>query len=252
MDTKHPIPILSAMAGALLLSLACGTTPRDTEVVPAEGEASSPPIADSASNVALLRVVNAVPGEPATDVMVADHVAFSGIAYGAVTAYREFTASPVTFRVRPSVPENATPVVETTDRLNAGKHYTLLAMPGDPGGVELALLVDEVAPPADGKAALRVMNASPEPGTVDVDVKDSARTLVSGPGSSPASGFVDVAPVNGTLVIRRARAVLARVPEARLEAGRRYTVLLLGATQSPAGGHEARLIDEPYPGSPQS
>jgi hypothetical protein len=63
---------------------------------------------------------------------------------------------------------------------------------------------------------------------------------------------VDVAPLSGTLVVHRARVELARLTDARLEPGRRYTVLLLGAAQSPAGGHEARLIDEPYPGSPQS
>ena len=252
MKVRPPMLFVSATLAATCLGSACNRQPGESDAR-AEPEAStSPAIAEAASHVALLRVVNGVPGEPATDVMVGDQVAFDKVAFGTVTPYREFTTEAVTFRLRSSVPDNASPLAETTERLNAGKHYTLLAMPYDPGHVGMTLLVDEVAPPTEGKAALRVMNASPEPGNVDVDLKGSGRALVSGPAGSSASGFVDVAPVQGTLVVHRARAVLARVPDARLEPGRRYTVLLLGADQPPAGGHEARLIDEPYPGSPQS
>jgi hypothetical protein len=252
MNVRHRMPFVSAVITAAFLGLACGRESRNVQSLPATNDVTNPPIADAASHVALLRVVNAVPAEPATDVMIGDQIAFSQVAYGAVTPYREFTTEAVTFRLRPSVPDDASLMAETTERLNAGKHYTLLAMPNDPGGASLALLVDEVAPPAEGKAALRLMNASPEPGKVDVDVRGSTQALVSGPAGSSASGFVDVAPLNGTLVVHRSRAVLARVRDAHLESGRRYTLLLLGAAQSPAGGHEARLIDEPYPGSPQS
>ncbi len=248
MNVRPRIPLMAALA---LMALACAREPRQTPLQSRQDDVASP-LADTASDVALLRVVNAVPAEPATDVMIGDQIAFSQVAYGAVTPYREFTSELVNLRIRPSVPEDANTMAGTIERLNAGKHYTLLAMPNDPGGVALSLLVDEVAPPADGKASLRVMNASSEAGKVDVVLKGSAQALVSGPGSSPASGFVDVAPVRGTLVVHRARTVLARVPDARLEPGRRYTVLLLGAAASPAGGHEARLIDEPYASWPQS
>lgn len=253
MNARNRMLFVSAVIAAAFLGMACGRQSPVAQSLPAAHDIPNPPIADAASHVAFLRVVNAVPDEPATDVMVGDQVAFPQVSFGAVTPYREFTTEAVTFRVRPSVPDGASSMAETTERLNAGKHYTLLAMPNDPAGVGLALLVDEIAPPADGKAALRVLNASPEPGKVDVDVKGSSRALVSGPGDSPASGFVDVAPVQGTLLVHRAREVVARVPGARLEPGRRYTVLLLGSAQPAAAtGHEARLIDEPYPASPQS
>ncbi len=142
--------------------------------------------------------------------MIGDQVAFSQVAYGTLTPYREFTSELVDLRIRPSVPDGANTMARTVERLNAGKHYTLLAMPNDSGGVALSLLVDEVAPPADGKASLRVMNASSEAGKVDVVLKGSSQALVSGPGNSPASSFVDVTPVRGTLVVHRARAVVSR------------------------------------------
>jgi hypothetical protein len=242
---------LAALAAGVM-ALGCGREPREAQPLSTQDDMESAITTDAVTHVAFLRAVNGVPAEPATDFMVGDRVAFSQVGYGAVTPYLEFRSDSVTLRIRPSVPEGASAMAGTTEHLNAGRHYTLLAKPNDAGGVALSLLVDEVAPPADGKAALRVMNAAPEEGKVDVDLKGASQALVSVPGSGPVSGFVDVAPVSGTLVVRRARAVLARVPDARLEPGRRYTVLLLGAAASPAGGHEARLIDEPYAAWPQS
>jgi hypothetical protein len=244
-------PVVAGVAAALV-AVSCQREPQGYESGSSPVEEPSPvPVDAAASHTASLRVVNAVPSEPATDILVGDRLAFPQVEYGDVTPYQEVPSDVVTFRARPSVPDRAGPLVEMDQHLAAGKHYTLLAMADRSGGVELSLLTDEVVPPAEGKAGLRVLNASPEPGRVDVRLGGSSRPLVSGLGGGPASSFVDVPPVRGTLVVHGDRSVLARVPDAHLEPGKRYTVLLL-ADAEPPKGLEAKVIDEPAPASPQS
>ena len=229
--------------GTTLLPAACGQE-RGRASSSAAAHETAPAVAqERGSRVSLLRVVSAVPSEPATDVLVGSAVAFTKIVYGDVTPYQMVSSGALSVGIRPSVPEASTPIGETTVRLGAGKHYTLLATPAEAGGATLSLLVDEVAPPAEGKAAIRVVNASPEPGSVDVEMRGATRPLVSGEARSRASAFVDVAPRGGTLEVRSAGALRAHVSAAELRPGNRYTILLLKSSrQAPL---TARLIGEP-------
>jgi hypothetical protein len=90
---------------------------------------------------------------------------------------------------------------------------------------------DAAAPQPDDRARLRFASASPDAGALDLLV--SGKTIASGVGSTQASRPVEVAtgPATGEVRATNTAAVLATVP-LTLEAGRSYTVLVAGPSQS--------------------
>jgi hypothetical protein len=90
---------------------------------------------------------------------------------------------------------------------------------------------DAAAPQPDDRARLRFASASPDAGALDLLV--SGKTIARGVGSTQASRPVDVATGQATGEVRASNtaAVLATVPLS-LEAGRSYTVLVAGPSQS--------------------
>jgi hypothetical protein len=206
------------------------------------------PSAEVPAHPALVRVVHAMPSEPAADVFVGDHVTFSQVEYKAVTGYREVPGNLVTFRLRPAGQDRSEPLAEAVQGLGAGKHYTIVLMPANgPEAASLTVVNDEMVPPEDGKAKLRVVNAAPDAGRVDVLVGGKLTPLLSGVNVSAATGYEDVAPVTGTLEIRRDKTVLAKLPNTRIEAGKLYTVIVLERAAAPSGRMDAMVIDEPAP-----
>jgi Domain of unknown function (DUF4397) len=228
-----------------VLGSACSQTPKTANTRAAGDEAAAPPIAERGTHTALVRMVHAIPSEASVEVLTGDQVTFPDVAYRAVTEYRELPAQQTTFVLRPAGPGAASTLAETTEALDAGKHYTLVAMPGDERRpAVLSVISDELAPPDEGKAKLRVVNASPTASEIDVRLGGAERALVSANPGAPASGYSDIAPVDGPLDVRRANRILVRVPKARLEAGRLYTLLVMQSSSVQPGRLEAWVIDE--------
>lgn len=247
MNAYHRLGWTAGAAGltAILLSGACSQAPPSSNTRPAGDEAAAPPTTERGSHTALVRMVHAIPSEASVEVLAGDQVTFPEVAYRAVTEYREVPAQPTTFLLRPAGPDAAAPLAETTEALAAGKHYTLVAMPGDEHrAAVLSMIGDELAPPDEGKAKLRVVNASPLASEIDVRLGGGEKALVSANPGAPASGYSDIAPVNGPLDVRRADRVLVRVPKARLEAGRLYTLFVMQSSSVQPGRLEAWVIDE--------
>lgn len=90
---------------------------------------------------------------------------------------------------------------------------------------------DAAAPQPDDSARLRFASASPDAGALDLLV--SGKTIARGVGSTQASHPVAVETGSATAEVRASNttAVLATVP-LTLEAGRSYTVLVVGPSQS--------------------
>lgn len=228
-----------------LLGGACSQTPPTPNTRAVGDEAATPPMAAGGTHTALVRMVHAIPSEASVEVLAGDQVTFPDVAYRAVTEYRELPAQQTTFVLRPAGPGAASALAETTEALAAGKHYTLVAMPGDEQRPALLSVIgDELAPPDEGKAKLRVVNASPTASEIDVRLGGAERALVSANPGAPASGYSDITPVDGPLDVRRANRILVRVPKARLEAGRLYTLFVMESSSVQPGRLEAWVIDE--------
>jgi hypothetical protein len=186
------------------------------------------------SHMARVRVVHASPDAPAVDVLVNDNVAFSNAAFKGITAYAALDTGTYNVKV---VPTGATePVVIEADlALEGAKDYTVVAV-GKLENIEPLVLVDNNSTPAEGKAHVRFVHASPDAPAVDIAVKDGP-VLFS---NIAFKGVGDYLPVDaGTydLEVRLAgtETVALDVPGVNLTGQTVYTVFAMGlASGEPA------------------
>lgn len=129
----------------------------------------------------------------------------------------------------------AQPIAENSEGLSGGNHYTVVAMPRDAAGREVTLRIvnDRLTPPSAGKAKVRVIHAAPDAGEVDVYARGRDDALFDGVNVETATTYTEVDPMTATLEVRpegQQQAVLA-VPNARFEAGKIYTIIVMGRTR---------------------
>lgn len=190
----------------------------------------------AANGKARVRVVHASPDAPAVDVWVNDSIkAFTNAPFKGITAYAEL--DPATYNVK-VVPAGATTpvVIEANLGLEADKDYTVVAV-NTLANIEPLVLVDNNATPAEGKAHVRFVHASPDAPAVDIAVANGGPVLF---GNVPFKGVGDYLPVNaGTydLEVRLAgtTTVVLSVPGVRLSNQTVYTIFAMGL----AGGSPA-------------
>lgn len=194
---------------------------------------------------ALARFVHAVPGLAAVDLYANDSKAFGGAAYKSVSAYGELPSASQSFRLRlaGSGQETAEPLTEKSEALGTGRHHTVVALPArasglfsKDGAVELRFVADEFAEPAAGRAKVRVINASPDMDELDLYAAGRAEPLVKGAKFGAASNYFEVEPAGAGLEVRRAgeNITTLNMPEMKIEAGRLYTIFVVGGTKGTA------------------
>jgi len=213
--------------------MGCGREAKQTAPVQTEagGTLAAAPAAQAAAqrDTALVRVLYAIPGGAVADVFAGDAVAFNQVGYRSLSPYKELPAERTTFRLRPAGKDTAQPLAEEAEGLAAGKHYTVVILPGakdKPAAMQV--LSDDLVPPSEGKAKVRVVNASPDAGKVAVFVGGHTSALVKGVAVETASDYSEIDPVQGTLEVRQDKAVVASVPNTSIEPGTLYTVFLMG------------------------
>lgn len=140
----------------------------------------------SSSGNASLRVANATLSHPSLDLLVNSAAASTGIASDTAGAYAEPASGSVTLQLNDA--GSSTALATTVPTLTGGNHYTLLAYESG-GAVKTAVLNEDYALPAAGAAQLRVYDAAPEAGAIDIYVTDPSTDLatVSAPTVSLAS-----------------------------------------------------------------
>ncbi|HEX7958125.1 MAG TPA: DUF4397 domain-containing protein [Pyrinomonadaceae bacterium] len=217
------------------------------------GTTTAPPVSEAAARQgALVRFVHAVPGLAAVDLYAGDGKAFEGAAYKSTSAYRELPAASAAYRLRLAGQQAAEPLAEESKSLGTGRHQTVVAVPARSSGllsksatVELRFLTDEFEAPAAGRARVRVVNASPDLDELDLYAAGHAEPLVKGAKFGAATAYADAEPAGAGLEVRRAGENIATlsVPGARVEAGRLYTVFVVGGTKG-ASGLEAFVVED--------
>jgi hypothetical protein len=222
--------------GIVLLAGACNQN-RETGAVDsrtAEGS-SSAPAADLAESrdLALVRVINAIPAGAPVTVLAGDSAAFSGVAYKTTTPFRELPDDRLNFKLGSA--EN--PLAQNRENLDGGGHYTVVVMP-DAGGADkrnMRVLEDDLEPLAPEKARVRVINAVPGDLEIDVYLQGRDDALFDGVNFKSEAGWNAIDPMAGTLEIRPEgkRNVLASVPNVKFEGGKSYTFVVAGTSTKP-------------------
>lgn len=166
------------------------------------------------------------------DVLAGDLVLFDAVNFKSVTAYRALDGKRYRFALRPAGMTNAKPLSSNTEAVEDGNYYTVFALPGEDRSVHLRLVGDKLDRPADGKARLRLVHGGNGLGSVDVHAGGIAAALFENVAFQSVTAYLDVLPVNGKIEVRQAGAANAVVmlPNVHLEAGRFYTMVVVGST----------------------
>jgi hypothetical protein len=233
---------------AVLLSLGCDRTETRTAPVTTNspaGSSTAPSSTSAASrDEALVRVVHVMPFAPTMDVFAGDLVLFDAVNFKSVTSYRALDGKRYVFALRPAGMTNAKPLASNTEGLEDGSYYSVFALPGESRSVHMRVVTDKLIRPADGKLRLRIVHAGDGVDAVDVRATGTDGTLFSGVAFQTVSDYEEIAPVNGPLEIRAAGgAPVVTLPNAHLEAGRFYTLVLAGSSRS-TPALEAFIIED--------
>lgn len=238
----------------VLFTVGCGSkTSQPTTTTSSTGQSSTAPSGQEAANqkAALVRFVNAVPGRSAT-LAFGDSNVFTDVAYKTVTPYKELPNERHDFKLLTGSNQHAQPAATNSEGLSKGQRYTVVASLDKNGRDKLQVITDNFSEPANGKAKIRLINASadevdaytpeaanPNTGTAERMRHPTAMTtaneqkLFSGVNADSSTSFKDVDAQNTNLDIRRSSSRNHRVtPGVRvpvdLAQNRMYTVVVTG------------------------
>jgi hypothetical protein len=138
---------------------------------------------------AQVRLVNASAGYSALDLTVDDGRRQSSVAYGQTASYAEVDPDHTETVVSQS--NSAGALVSLTPSLAKEDHYSLLAY-GNEGGLAVLVLDENADEPASGKTQLRVVNAAPDAGDLDVYVTAVGDPLSAAVAVVSAAGVGDI------------------------------------------------------------
>src|SRR5262245_38380507 len=229
----------AALAFGLFLSAAaCSRESNQTQQVTTnteKGTSTAPPANEvEKRDNALVRAVHAIPKAPGLDFFADDQKAFDNVNYGKVTPYREVPDKlSLAFKVLNTGQESSPPLAENSEMIGSGKHYTVIAFPDSDGHAALTVVNDDLKPPDSHKAKVRFINASPDAGEVDLYPRAGKDALFDGVNFKSEAGYREVDPMRTTLEVRPEgkKNVLVTIPNASLEAGKIYTIVLAGRTK---------------------
>lgn len=121
-------------------------------------------------------------------------------------------------------------VINAQITLTAGQGYTVAAV-GLLANIKPQLYLDEISTPSEGNANIRLIHAAPDAPAVDViSTAPSQVTLRTGLTFPQATPYISIPAQSYTVEVRPAgtqNAVLT-LPEVKLEAGRVYSVFVVG------------------------
>lgn len=220
---------------AMILSACSRETGQQQPVTSsAPGGTSQSPSSASAEqrDKALVRVVNAMPGNKDVDVFAGETKVFTDVAFKSVTPYKEITDTGATFKLVTAGQDAAQPLAENREALMGGRHYTAVAVASTDKDepAELRVFTDDLVPPDSGKAKVRIIHAAQGVKEVDVFAKDKNDPLFGGVNFQTETRYQEVDPMNTTIQVRpqNEKRTLVNLPNVQFEAGKIYTLIVTG------------------------
>lgn len=168
---------ITALAAAALLLAACGG-----------GD-------DNDRTKAKLRLVNASSAYAEIDLFVEDTLRQGSVGYGNTASYVEVDPGEADSKITRS--GSTTALLSFTPGIERDKHYTVLAY-GAEGALRQMLVDDNVGEPDSGRALLRVVNAAPDAGKLDIYLTAADEPLAS---AVPVQAGAEYGVANGLLTV---------------------------------------------------
>ena len=217
------------LSGMLMLAVACVSCDNDDD--------------DMNDPAAKVMVVHASPNAPAVDVRVNNSVALSNVAYPANSQY--LTVNPGQTNLKVSPTGTMTYVIDANVSLMSAANYSVFAI-DSVAKIKAAVVTDNLASPAAGKAHVRFFHFSANAPAVDIAVTGGPtlfanRTFNDQAANANFTAFTPVDAGSYNLEVRAAgtSTVVLSLPNIQLTAGKIYTVFakgFLGGTGTQALG----------------
>lgn len=180
--------------------------------------------------VSYVALYNASPDAPALNVNVDNRqINAQPFDYADYTGYLQFYTGKRHFTFGPANADNV--AVDTTVTFVENKVYSVFVI-DNYNRAKLLVLNDSAAAPGSGKAVIRLVNLSPDAGTVHLSVKGESE-LGTGEAFKGASSYVEVDAGSKTLAITGV-GVSLEVP-ADIKSGGFYSIVVRGYKTPPAG-----------------
>lgn len=240
---------------ALLLAGCQQDDTRNASVITSSpsGQSTAPPAAAAAERQnALIRVVHAIPAGASVDVYADANRVFDSLGYKTVTPYRELSGQRFDFALRPAGMALAEPLASDRESLDPGDHYTIFALPGEETAAHVVVSEDQHVAPSSANARVRLVQASRDAGAVDLFSTQRAEPLFTSIGFQSVTDYEEVAPSAGNLEVRPSGepTAMLMLQNVRLEAGKTYTVVIVGALRT-GPTLEAFVIEDRVAAAPE-
>ena len=176
------------------------------------------------------------------DVYAGDLLAFDAVGFKSVTSYRALDGKRYVFSLRPAGMTNAKPLATNTEGLEDGRYYSVFALPGEGRSVHLRVVSDRLDQPATGKSHVRIVHGGEGLDTVNILASGTPEPLLQGVAFQAVTDYQAVNPFNGAIEVQSGGKSVLMLPNAHLEAGRFYTMVIVG--RAGGGGLEAFIIED--------
>jgi|SRR5581483_3133800 len=234
----------------LTFSIACSSK-KVAETSPVEssgaGKGTAPPATTAKqADKALVRFVNGTAGSK--DLAFGNLTPFSGVDSDDVTAYKELPAERHDLKLFRK-DDKANPLASNSEELDAGKHYTILAVTEKNGKETLDPVTDDLTPPSPGMAKIRVINLAPTMKDIDVYAGGKKDALISGAGLDHPTDYKEVSPSEASLYIRNSMSKRNSIPvkDITLNAGKLYTILVF---EDEKGKPKVKSVEDEFTAAP--
>jgi hypothetical protein len=194
--------------------------------------------------VAYVSLYNASPNSPGLSIVVDQRVINNySFDYADHTGYLRFFTGDRKVAFGPYGASNV--IADTTVRFEDGKAYSVFVV-DNYNQPDVLVLSDETPTPASGKAKVRFLNLSPDAPDVNLAVTGNETPLFSGQSFKETSEFMEVDAKEYDFQVKLASGnndVLLSVPDAVLQEGWTYTILVRGFQTPPAGSNSVLSAD---------
>jgi len=185
--------------------------------------------------VAYVSIFHASPDAPDLDVVLDNQPIFNQpLEYTDYTGYRQFFTGNRSLAFNPFNANNV--LLDTTYNFQPNKAYSVFVA-GEVDDLSALIVEDQADEPAEGNALVRLIHLSPDAPAVDFIVGDEDTPLFSDQAFKEATDFTEVAADTYELTVTAVDGseALVSVPDAELEEGDIYTIIVRGFADPPAG-----------------
>lgn len=223
------IPVLLTTAGCSRVSDESSTRSRTTETA-------------KTVDISYVRFVDAHHGSES--LYFGDMLAFNG-GGTKVTDYKSLPAERRQFALKTAATADA--IATNSEGLDKEKHYTVVAFDDRTGKASLRVVNDDEKAPDVGKAKVRILHASPDMEGIKLYAHGRKDEIATQSRFTTGSNWQEIDPVKGDLELRTTdkKDGVVQIPDVTLQAGKLYTFIVRGGSDTKERLNVSTIIDEP-------